>query len=510
MTTFLQAYADQWPTDPKKFKVVLKQITDLKQIKEHSFLLPTNKSGFKLLVDELYDAPKPPEYVTKKEFKKDFIDYTLKLEPGAMSKIDFDALNDYYNDLFNLDVSEATDAAKALAGQFESIFAKQEKEITDFQANLQAELKYNLEYYEEQKAKADKLKIQKQKSSPPPVVPGLKPATKTSRPVQDFSTASSADKAMKGNLPKGIAASLGGIGGDKMPLDPVPEPLLYPDDVILKGKNNSGVIAGRDEILRHSAHTGTGACYMYAGRSPRDIQTDRKDGETGPGDNSALKIGNNLVEDAAYVYLSQKANSDDLLFVAKGTYGKAVGLRKGQSLAAIKADDVVIMARESGIRLITATDTKTSKSPGSKNSISKFGIDLIAGNDDHDLQHLVKGENLVKFLRGLSKSVDDLHSVVYTFLTSQIDMNASLLGHTHYDPFCILLGLLTTGNPVSVNGGKGFVSLPVFVAGIKTLMAATVQQKSAIMQILNRVNNDMNALERFGGNSILSEKNRTN
>ena len=266
----------------------------------------------------------------------------------------------------------------------------------------------------------------------------------------------------------------------------------------------------RDELYRFKAHTGAGACYMYAGRSPRDIQTDRKDGEFGPGSNSALKIANNLVEDAAYVYLSQKADSDDLLLVAKGTYGKAVGLRKGQSLAAIKADDVVIMARESGIRLITATDTKTSKSSGSKNSIAKFGIDLIAGNDDHDLQHLVKGENLVKFLRGLSKSVDDLHSVVYTFLTSQIDMNASLLGHTHYDPFCVLLGLLTTGSPISVNGGKNFVSAPVFAAGIKTLMAATVQQKSAIMQILNRVNNDMNALEKFGGNSILSQKNRTN
>ena len=141
---------------------------------------------------------------------------------------------------------------------------------------------------------------------------------------------------------------------------------------------------------------------------------------------------------------------------------------------------------------------------------SKFGIDLIAGNNSDDLQPLIKGDNLVTYLKALSKAVDKLHSVVFTFLTSQIGMNAAMAQHTHYDPFCIYLGLMTNGNPLGFNGGKNLMSPEAMKMGVKTILDGTIQQKSAIMQILSRQGNDANAFEKYGGYRITSAKNRTN
>ena len=151
--------------------------------------------------------------------------------------------------------------------------------------------------------------------------------------------------------------------------------------------------------------------------------------------------------------------------IAGGEYGKRAGDRIGLSMAAMNADDVVIMSRVSGIRLITHTDKKGT--PGYE-PLGTFGIELIAGNDDSDLQPLVKGDNLRIYLKGLSDALDKLSSVVYGFMTTQLTFNSALTSHTHYDPFCILLGTMT-GNPLAVLGGKNFISPEVMLAGGKTL-----------------------------------------
>ena len=293
-------------------------------------------------------------------------------------------------------------------------------------------------------------------------------------------------------------------------IEPVPEPLLFPGDKNIAGENNAGITFGRDEIFRFRGHTKSGACYLYAGRSPNDVKTEIQNGTDGPGTNTALRKANDLVRDAAYLYLSQKSDPDALLKVAGGTYTKITGdsqSRVGKSLAALKADDVVIMSRETGIRLITGTDRTNSRGG---QQISKFGIDLIAGNDDSDLQPLIKGDNLVKYLQGLSKSVDELRAVVYSFITSQIDMNSVLMNHQHYDPFSIFLGVMGNGNPLSVNGGKNYISKEVMDAGAKAILEGAQQQQNAITQMRNRINNDSNAFDDLGTYKIKSEKNRTN
>ena len=58
-----------------------------------------------------------------------------------------------------------------------------------------------------------------------------------------------------------------------------------------------------------------------------------------------------------------------------------------------------IIGRE-GIKLITKTDNQNSQG-GDVRSI--LGIDLIAGNDDSDLQPMVKGDNLKNCLMSMSK-----------------------------------------------------------------------------------------------------------
>ena len=96
------------------------------------------------------------------------------------------------------------------------------------------------------------------------------------------------------------------------------------------------------------------------------------------------------------------------------------------------------------------------------------------------------------------------------FLTSQIGYNAALATHDHYDPFLILMGALSTGNPLQYNKGKGFISPQAIKEGTKGLLQGAIQQYNSINQMRNRINNDQNAFAKTGDYRILSEKNRTN
>ena len=122
----------------------------------------------------------------------------------------------------------------------------------------------------------------------------------------------------------------------------------------LQGENNAGIICSRDEIYRQRGHTKSGACYIYAGRSSNNIESEKSaDGSSEP---QILRKPNDLISDASYVYLSQKSDVDSLLQVAGGTYSKVikkkspiVALKQDSITAAVKADtDVVIMSRVSG------------------------------------------------------------------------------------------------------------------------------------------------------------------
>jgi hypothetical protein len=478
------------------------------------FLLPDERSKFIKLTDDIYSRNEeiiPSTFnpganasgdglgeTGKAAFVKKFIEYTLKQN---YSYVQIGYLNDYYDSIFSPKGEE--DLKK-----IDSLAEKAKDDTEDILVKLQALKEEREKLYKEKQERIDKLRSQ---ATPPTeleviVDPDDRPKSNSERPVQDKQLSES-EKAQREASPPDVANKLDGINGDML-VEAVPVPMTFPGDGLVRGQNNAGLHMTRDEEYRFKGHTSAGACYLYAGRrgSKGPIQMEEKDGQLGPKTNTILRTPNNLRRDAAYVYLSQKADSRSLLGVAAGSYGKKAGRRKGQSLAAIKADDVVLMARESGIRLITGTDSRNSKGGP---LFSQFGIELIAGNDDTDLQPLVMGSNLRKYLRGLSKTVDNLSSVVYDFISSQTSFNASVTNHTHYDPFCILLGSMT-GNPLGVLGGKNLPSPETLQDGTKTLLESLMQMQGTINQVFSQINNDFNGLEQPGAYYINSELNKTN
>ena len=524
-TIFLQGYVDKvGSANSPKLEVTLKIIESpqpgMYKTTTKTYLLPDKKSEFTKLTEDLYNSGKQkPTYVPKKTFQREFIDYTLSLNPATA---DVDAATNNYNDNFKLAVEEVlvglqeneTAAVKSFVGSMMAVIDSDAKNIYD-----EVKAPSILESpYPGPPIVIDPDPVDDSSEGYPEPVPAnhpgaisstSKPSNKHDRSVKAGSNnLSDSDAGNLGSLPADIAANLLGIGGDKLP-EAVPKYNAKPGDVVVENENNAGLIVGRDEHYGLRGHTQSGACYLFAGRSTTNIKTETKNPDSPNGKSQLLK-NNDLVRDSAYIYVSQKADPDELLKVAGGTYASVVrgpAPRAGKSLVALKADDVVIMARESGIRLVTGMDVNNSRGG---ELTAKFGIDIIAGNNDRDLQPMVLGNNLVVYLKGLSKSVSEVRSVLYSFLTSQISFNSKIMAHQHYDPFLVFLGLLAYGNPLAVMGGKNFISPGVFQSGVKALLEGLQQQFSAIAMEQNRSSNDSRGLDPMGINKILSEKNRVN
>ena len=475
---------------------------DLSTQEKKYFLLPNDRAAFVNLVSEIYDRGEsiiPSQFngdSGKRAFKEQFIDWTLSQN---IRLANVDGINEKYDALF--DHQAYTQADKQ---QLEVIATQHREAQLRFLAQRKASAQKRVEEYTKKQAnESSEISANSYSDSVDPLRrTRRKPSDKKNRPVQQKNL-SLTQEVKIGSLPPEISGQFDGINGDRL-IEDVPIPMLYPGDKLVSGESNAGLQVSRDELYRFKGHTSCGSCYLYAGKS-----TAAGASETDPSSDLDVQLHtpNNLKEDAAYVYLSQKSDSKALLGVVGGTYKKVAGDRQPQSLAAIKADDVVLMARESGIRLITGTNSTNSRGG---DVAAHYGIDLIAGNNDTDLQPLVKGDNLAKYLKSLSAALDNLSSVVYQHITAQGVFNAQMAAHRHYDPFTILLGTMGSGNPTAVLGGQNLPSQGGMMGGAKVLLEGLQQMQGSISQAFNRINNDFNALEKIGSYSILSEKNRTN
>ena len=535
---FLQAYADKVSTSSLKvtFIKVFQMETDghvySREVKE--YLLPEKKSDFMKLTEELYVDSLPqdrPTYVSKTEFHNEFIKYTL--ENINYTTCNPENITKHYNTVFQLKAQEAlvafidadlaavTEGAKAFLNSlsseaqtsYEQAKSTLNPSIGDFAAPDLPPASINPDLLA-----ANDSAVVNADNNTRAIFSGIKPTIGDMRPVTNMSGIGSATRRNLHSLPEDISTDLLGFGGDKL-IEPVPELLTYPGDAHYESENNSGLVLGRDEFYRIRGHHHAGACYLYAGRDPGPdgVQTEVADTE---GNLLSVRKPKDLVKDAAYLYLSQKCDPDELLKIAGGTYSKVlassgdsettVSPRQGTSLAVLQADDLVLIGENSGIRLITGR-SKVNSQGG--DILGKFGIDLIAGNNDEDLQPLVKGENLVQYLQGLSKSLSELRAIVYSHITSQIDLQRTVMNHTHYDPFLIFLGSLAYGNPLAVNDGKSFQSSELYESGTKALLEFAQQQSNMLSMERNRNANDEAAGLTgmvFGEYPILSERNRTN
>jgi len=197
----------------------------------------------------------------------------------------------------------------------------------------------------------------------------------------------------------------------------------------------------------------------------------------------------NFKNDAATIHMSQKTDIDMNFGL---TVGK-VGNPRTKSGIAIKADGVRIIGRE-GIKLVTKTDDKNSQAGNAKTTP---GIDLIAGNDDADLQPLVKGKNLVKSLNDIRKSIQQLSGVVTDIMAQQQRMNAVLAGHVHTGPT-----------------GITFPSVEVAISAMaETLGTMALTLPSSINQKINVLLGEIDeaiAPMRSRGETLLNKYNNTN
>jgi len=277
-----------------------------------------------------------------------------------------------------------------------------------------------------------------------------------------------------------------GIGGDKLK-EPVPTYLSTPCENVVANENNASIVLGRDRpASRLSGYGGkgdtqAGSIDIVCGRmgsSPREVDNMGK----------PLYVDPNFKLDSARIYLSQKTDIDQNFDLAAGTVGNS----KTKSGIAIKADGVRIIARE-GIKLITRSDRRNSLGAEVKSIV---GIDLIAGNDDSDLQPIPKGANLIDGLKSLTNHVDKLNGIVDAFLTSQMEFNEAVTHHTHNSPF---FALPTTPSVILIP------------SGIKTMISQLTQAKVSLMSHkANLATFQFNYLEPSSRKFINSRYNHTN
>ena len=277
-----------------------------------------------------------------------------------------------------------------------------------------------------------------------------------------------------------------GIGGDPL-YEPVPELIKTHSEKIINNGHNASIVLGRDRPASRLSgyggigHTQAAAIDIVVGRMSFAAKSHNSNG-------SKIWVDPDFKSDAARIYISQKTDIDDNFKLASGR----VGISKTKSGIAFKADGIRIIARE-GIKLITKTDALNSQG-GEIQSIS--GIDIIAGNDDSDLQPMVKGSNLRSALERLTFHLDKLNGIVDSLLMAQMTFNTALTHHFHFSPF---YGLPTTPSP------------PVMAAGVKTMIDHLFQTKKSLA--MHKVNLSMFKHTYFspsGGKYINSRFNNVN
>jgi hypothetical protein len=164
----------------------------------------------------------------------------------------------------------------------------------------------------------------------------------------------------------------------------------------------------------------------------------------------------NFKLDAARIYVSQRSDPDGYFGLVEGSVGNT-SKKSPRSTVAMKADTVRLVAREN-IKLVTRTDSQNSQGAALGNAyVGGYGIDLIAMNDDKNLQPMVMGENLKECLKAIIEAIHDLRDLFDNFIEEDRSLSQALIKHTHYSPFFgqstspDLTGLLPTGIETLIN-----------------------------------------------------------
>jgi len=127
--------------------------------------------------------------------------------------------------------------------------------------------------------------------------------------------------------------------------------------------------------------------------------------------------------------------------------------------------DYITLDGTSGIKLVTKRKPTNAKG-GSMMTVS--GVEIIAGNDDSDLQPLVKGDNLADALDELSVLITNIVGTMHAFFETQNQFNIELKGHRHMDILTMMVGCSAGKGPTGLSDGKTRESVEVQRKGNKT------------------------------------------
>tara|TARA_R110002012_G_scaffold322019_1_gene553738 strand:- start:25692 stop:26630 length:939 start_codon:yes stop_codon:yes gene_type:complete len=284
------------------------------------------------------------------------------------------------------------------------------------------------------------------------------------------------------HLDQQTQARLEGFGGGKK-FEPVPQFISAPCEEVISGENNTWIVLGRDRPRSVASgyggdgSDGAGAIDICVGRASRQAKKSTKDGQP-------LSIDNDFKSDAARIYISQKTEIDKNFGLRPGFQGSPFP----RSAIGMKADLVRIVAREN-IKLVTRTDDTNSQS-GHIGTVG--GIDLIAGNDDKDLQPLLKGNNVRELLFYMIKDMEAITNLIHDMALTQQTFEQALAAHTH------------TGLGVTPSFEVG---IAVAIKSIKTLLQ---DYPSHVSSVINNILLRFEYLTPGVGKYICSDTNNTN
>jgi len=278
-------------------------------------------------------------------------------------------------------------------------------------------------------------------------------------------------------------------------IEPVPNYAAAGSENVLQGNNNSFVVLGRDrpghpgEGYGGQGATQCGMIDLVVGLDGANMRKPRKKEQPeDPANAIPRQTSPNFFLDAARVYITQRGDIDNYFGLAKGTGSSS----KNRSAIGIKADHVRIISRND-IKLVTGkARLRGSGNAGEKNSlggnIEHAGkIDFIAGNysDDEEisllsflggdlgfgepikkLQPLVKGDNLISFIKELYSILDTMLDLISKNNFNIIKINNALSLHVHETnvPF----------GPTSPPMSTAAMLIPVTADALKNVATGTV------------------------------------
>lgn len=216
-----------------------------------------------------------------------------------------------------------------------------------------------------------------------------------------------------------------GIAGSKVS-EPIPQFTQTKAEKIIENGTNAYLVVGKDRpgsILSGyggRGDSGAGSIDMVVGRMSHNPSTVNSRNEN-------LKADPDFKLDASRIYISQKTDIDDNFDLVAGKVGSSTA----RSGIGIKSDAIRLIGRE-GIKLVTGTDTKGSHG---EDILSVSGIDLIAGNDDANIQPLVLGDNVNESLEKMADYIDKLAGIVSSAIVYQMKFNTKVASHTHITAF---------------------------------------------------------------------------